>query len=52
MAFLKRFRRAMRAVEVTIGALLIATGVAIFSGALADAAQWLLDTFPVFSRIG
>jgi cytochrome c-type biogenesis protein len=52
MAFLKRFRRATRAVEVAIGVLLIVTGVAIFTGALADAAQWLLDTFPVFGRIG
>lgn len=52
MAFLKRFRGAMRGVEATVGLLLIVTGVAIFSGTLADAGQWLLDTFPVFSRIG
>jgi cytochrome c-type biogenesis protein len=52
MAFMARFRRHMRAVEITIGVLLIATGVAIFSGRLADVGQWMLDTFPVFSRIG
>jgi len=52
MAFMRRFRHAMRAIEMTIGALLIVTGVAIFSGMLGDAAQWLLDTFPIFSRIG
>lgn len=52
MAFMGRFRRHMRAVEIAIGLLLIVTGVAIFSGKLADAAQWLLETFPVLTKVG
>lgn len=52
MAFMTRFRKHMHVVEMGIGILLVLTGVAIFSGALADAAQWLLETFPIFSSIG
>lgn len=52
MTFIARFRKHMHKVEVTIGVLMVVTGVAIFTGSLADASQWLLDTFPVFLRIG
>lgn len=52
MKFMQRFRKYVRAVELTIGILLIVTGVAIFTGSMSYAAQWLLDTFPVFSQIG
>ncbi len=52
MSFMKRFRKHMGKVEITIGILLVVTGVAIFTGSLADASQWLLDTFPAFSQIG
>ncbi|MBL6958965.1 MAG: cytochrome c biogenesis protein CcdA, partial [Rhodospirillales bacterium] len=47
-----RFRKHMRKVEISIGLLLIVTGIAIFTGSLADAAQWLLDTFPIFTNFG
>ncbi len=52
MAFMKRFRKHMHGVEIAIGSLLVITGIAIFTGALADASQWLLDTFPIFLEIG
>jgi cytochrome c-type biogenesis protein len=52
MKFMARFRKHMGKVEVTIGVLLVVTGVAIFTGSLADASQWLLETFPIFSQIG
>jgi len=52
MAFMGRFRKHMHKVEVTIGVLLIVTGVAIFTGTIAEAAQWLLDTFPAFTNFG
>jgi len=52
MGFMGRFRKHMHKVEITIGSLLIVTGVAIFTGSLADAAQWLLDTFPVLLKFG
>lgn len=52
MAFLGKFRRHMRKVEITIGGLLVVTGVAIFTGSIADAANWILETFPVFSQVG
>ena len=52
MAFLGKFRRHMRKVEITIGGLLVITGVAIFTGSIADAANWILETFPVFSQVG
>jgi len=52
MTFLGKFRRHMRKVEITIGALLILTGVAIFTGSLAEASNWLLETFPQFGQVG
>ena len=52
MSFMGRFRRHMRKVEITIGALLIATGVAIFTGDLAEVANWLLETFPIVTQVG
>ena len=52
MGFMGRFRKHMRKVEISIGLLLIVTGIAIFTGSLADAAQWLLDTFPIFTNFG
>lgn len=52
MAFLGKFRRHMRKVELAIGALLVLTGVAIFTGSLADVSNWILETFPMFSEVG
>jgi len=52
MAFLGRFRRHMRTVELAIGTLLVLTGIAIFTGSIAEASVWLLETFPSFGEVG
>ena len=52
MKFLSRFKSQMRKIELTIGGLLIITGIAIFTGDLAETANWLLETFPVFTKFG
>ncbi len=52
MNFMARMRKHMRAVELTIGTLLVVTGVAIFTGLMADAAFWLLEVFPFFAEFG
>ena len=51
-AFLKRMRSRFVAVERTMGALLVLTGVAFLSGWLTNASFWLLETFPVLGRLG
>jgi len=52
MAFMRRFRKHMRAVELSIGFLLIGTGVLIFTGGLADIGQWMLENVPAFGSVG
>jgi len=52
MLFLNRFKKQMNKIEITIGTLLIVTGVAIFTGDLADVSNWLINTFPGFTKIG
>jgi len=52
MGFMARFRKHLHKVEMAIGILLVITGVAIFTGSLADASQWLLETFPAFTNFG
>jgi|ETNmetMinimDraft_12_1059888.scaffolds.fasta_scaffold79820_1 cytochrome c-type biogenesis protein len=52
MTFMRKFHHHMRKIEITIGVLLIATGVAIFTGDLVEVANWLLETFPIFTRFG
>jgi cytochrome c-type biogenesis protein len=51
-AFLHGMRSRLAAVEKTMGALLVLTGVAFLSGWLAEASFWLLETFPVLGRLG
>ena len=52
MAFMSRFRKHMRKVELSIGSLLVLTGLAIFTGSLADVGQWMLETFPALGKVG
>ena len=52
MKFLSRFKSQMRKIELTIGGVLIITGITIFTGDLAEAANWLLETFPLFTNFG
>jgi cytochrome c-type biogenesis protein len=46
MNFMGRFQKHIRKVEIAIGSLLVVTGIAIFTGSMADAAQWLLEIAP------
>lgn len=52
MAFMGRFKSHMRAVERTIGGLLVGTGILFLTGSMADIAFWILETFPALGRIG
>jgi cytochrome c-type biogenesis protein len=52
MTFAGRWRKHMHLVELLTGGLLIITGIAIFTGSLADVALWMLETFPIFSGVG
>lgn len=52
MGFLGRFRKHMRTVELSIGALLVVTGIAIFTGSLAEVSNWILETFPAIAEVG
>jgi len=52
MGFMARFRKHLRKVEISIGLLLVLTGIAIFTGSLANVSQWMLETFPSLSEFG
>jgi cytochrome c-type biogenesis protein len=51
-AFLARFRNHLGTVEKAMGVLLILTGIAFLTGFITDASYWLLETFPILSKIG
>jgi len=48
----KRIRRFGRYLNVGAGIIMIAMGVAMITGRLSSFAYWLLETFPILSRIG
>lgn len=52
MRFMSRFRRHLGTVEKAMGLLLIVFGVLIATNSVNYIAFWLLETFPVFMRIG
>ncbi|MGB0749283.1 MAG: cytochrome c biogenesis CcdA family protein [Magnetospiraceae bacterium] len=52
MRGMARFRRHLHKVEIATGCLLVATGLLIMTGALADIGNWMLDTFPIFQSVG
>ncbi len=51
-AFLARFKRHLRHVEMAMGGLLVLTGIAFLTGFVSTASFWLLETFPALSKIG
>jgi cytochrome c-type biogenesis protein len=51
-AFLARFRTHLSKMEKIMGALLVLTGIAFLTGYIAQAAFWLLETFPALGKIG
>lgn len=52
MRWMARFRRHLGVIEKLMGALLITFGVLIATNSINVIAQWMLETFPVFSSIG
>lgn len=52
MRFMQRFRRHLRKVEIGAGALLVLTGVLIFTNSLGQFSYFLLDLFPWLATIG
>ena len=51
-AFLARFRKYLRRVEQTMGALLVLTGIAFLTGSINTMSVWLLEIFPALGKIG
>jgi cytochrome c-type biogenesis protein len=47
-----RLKRHMHAVEMVMGGILVLTGILFMTGQMAAIANWLLQTFPVFEKIG
>ncbi len=52
MAFMQKFRRHLRKVELAMGALLVVTGVMIFTNSFEVFGFWLLEAFPSFGQVG
>jgi len=52
MRWMARFRQHLGTVEKTMGVLLIVFGLLIATNSINYIAQWMLETFPVFSVIG
>ena len=52
MRFMQRFRRHLRKVEFGAGALLVLTGILIFTNSLGQFSYFLLDLFPWLATIG
>ncbi len=52
MRFMQRFRRHLRKVEIVAGALLVLTGILIFTSSLGQFSYFLLDMFPWLATIG
>ena len=50
--FLARFKRYLRRVEQTMGALLVLTGIAFLTGSINQLSVWLLEVFPGLGKIG
>ncbi|MGY6534002.1 MAG: cytochrome c biogenesis CcdA family protein [Pararhodobacter sp.] len=52
MALMMRLRPWLGMIEKSMGLLLILVGIALITGAMADFSFWLLETFPLFERLG
>src|SRR6516225_10500372 len=51
-AFIARFKRHIARTEKVMGGLLVLTGIAFLTGFVSEASYWLLELFPVLSKIG
>jgi len=45
-------KRRFGAIEKTVGALLVATGVLFLTGGFQNVSLWLIETFPQFGQVG
>ncbi|HEX6959500.1 MAG TPA: cytochrome c biogenesis protein CcdA [Ferrovibrio sp.] len=52
MAFMQRFKRHLHKVEIVAGAMLVVTGVLIFTNSLGQFSSYLLEFFPWLANIG
>lgn len=52
MQWSARFRAKLGLIEKAMGVFLIAAGILIFTGQMPTIAFWLLETFPVFQKLG
>lgn len=52
LSFMNRFRRYMQLVEKIMGAALVVTGILFITGGMPMIGNWLLETFPLFGKIG
>jgi cytochrome c-type biogenesis protein len=52
LAWAGRFRRHLATVEKVMGGLLVLTGILFMTGQMSAIANWMIETFPVFSQIG
>jgi len=52
LRFIGRFKRYFGAVEKTVGALLVLTGIAFLTGAMQTMSYWLIDAFPGLAKLG
>ncbi|HZL30219.1 MAG TPA: hypothetical protein VFC54_04045 [Pseudolabrys sp.] len=47
-----RFRAKLGLIEKAMGAFLVIAGILIFTGQMPAIANWLVETFPAFGKIG
>ena len=52
LRFIGRFKHYFGAVEKTVGALLVLTGLAFLTGTMQTLSYWLLDAFPGLAKLG
>lgn len=52
MSVMSRVKRQMHLIEMVMGGLLVAVGLALLTGAFSDLSYWLLETFPVLATFG
>ena len=52
MSFMQKFRRHLHKVEMVAGALLVATGILIFTNSLGELSAYILEAFPWLAQIG
>jgi cytochrome c-type biogenesis protein len=52
LGFSRRFRKYIPVVEKIMGALLVLTGIMFLTGWMQEISYWLLETFPLLSKIG